>query len=247
VLWGLALLTAGLTAFYMFRLLFGIFFGSYRGSGPLAGHGHGDEEEEEEHHAVRGGFYAIYESPLIMTVPLIILAVLSVVGGLVGSWALFGKSAWQPFANFLEPIFTNSSWTGVPLHEATLSLGLDWLSTGLSLAVAGLGILGAWLMYRRGFAYKENKNPAYQLVLHKYYVDELCEAAIINPLLWLGRTATSLFEGGLLDGGSRSVAWVTRGVSSGLRRLQTGYIRNYALAILLGAVLLIIYYAVVRG
>src|SRR5262249_44070999 len=71
VLWGVALLTAGLTAFYMFRLVFAVFFGSYRGSGPLA-HGHDvaeDENGEEEHHAARGGIYAIYESPAIMTVP----------------------------------------------------------------------------------------------------------------------------------------------------------------------------------
>jgi NADH-quinone oxidoreductase subunit L len=247
VLWVIALLTAGLTAFYMFRLVFGIFFGAYRGNGPLA-HAHGEEEvEEEEAHVSHGGFYAIYESPAIMTVPLIILAILSVIGGLIGSFALFGKESWQPFAHFLSPLFSNASWTTVGVHSATLSIGLDWLSTGLSLGLALLGILGAWLIYGRGFQYKEQRNPLYQLVLHKYYVDELCVAVIITPLLWLGRTATALFEEGLLDGGSRGIAWVTRGVSASLRRLQTGYVRNYALAILFGVVLLIIYYAVMRG
>jgi NADH-quinone oxidoreductase subunit L len=247
-LWIVALITAGLTAFYMFRLVFGVFFGSYRGSGPLA-HGHGDEEEfeEEEQHAVHGGFYAIYEAPSVMTIPLVILAILSVIGGLVGSYALFGKAAWQPLANFLSPIFTNAAWTQVPVHDLTLNLGLTWLSTGLSLALALLGILVAWLMYRRGFEYKESKNPFYLLSFNKYYVDELCTAAIINPIKWFGRTATDWLEGGLLDGGSRGIAWVTSGVSSGLRRLQTGYMRNYALAILFGVVLLIIYYAVMRG
>jgi NADH-quinone oxidoreductase subunit L len=121
---------------------------------------------------------------------------------------------------------------------------MEWLSTGVSLLLAALGILVAWLRYRRGFVYKESASPVYQLVLHKYYVDELCTAVIINPLLWLGRTATTLLEGGLLDGGSRGIGWVTRGVSGGLRRLQTGYMRNYALAILFGVVLLVIYYAV---
>ncbi len=245
VLWGVALVTAGLTAFYMFRLVFGIFFGSYRGSGPLA-HGHGDEEEEERH-TQRGGIYAIYESPSIMTVPLIILAILSVIGGLVGSFALFGRPTWQPLANFLSPTFTNGAWTGVIVHETTLGLNMGWLSTGLSLGLALLGILVAWLRYRHGFEYRESRNPLYQLVLHKYYVDELCTAVIINPLTWIGRTATSLLEGDLLDGGGRGLAWVTRGLSGGLRRLQTGYMRNYALAILFGVVLLIIYYAVMRG
>jgi NADH-quinone oxidoreductase subunit L len=249
VLWGVALLTAGLTAFYMFRLVFGIFFGPYRGLGPLA-HAHGEpgdvDEEEEGHHAAHGGLYAIYESPSIMTVPLVILAVLSTIGGLVGSYALFGKPTWNLFARFLSPIFTNSTWTNVAVPEAPLSLGLSWVSTGVSLALAGLGVLVAWRRYRGGFEYKESKNPVYQLVLHKYYIDELCTAVIITPLLWLGRTATSLLEGGLLDGGSRGISWVMRGVSGGLRRLQTGYMRNYALAILFGVVLLVIYYAV-RG
>ncbi|HEX7736651.1 MAG TPA: NADH-quinone oxidoreductase subunit L [Ktedonobacteraceae bacterium] len=250
VLWGVALLTAGLTAFYMFRLVFNVFFGSYRGSGPLA-HAHGEPEEvgeeEEAHHAARGGFYAIYESPAVMTVPLVILAVLSVIGGLVGSYAIFGRPTWHLFANFLSPIFSNGHWTSVAVLEAPLSIGVGWISTGASLALAVLGILVAWLRYRRGFEYKESRNPVYQLVLHKYYIDELCTAVIINPLLWLGRTATSLLEGGLLDGGSRGIGWVTRGVSGGLRRLQTGYMRNYALAILFGVVLLVIYYAVMRG
>jgi NADH-quinone oxidoreductase subunit L len=248
VLWGVALLTAALTAFYMFRLVFGIFFGSYRGSGPRA-HGHDDEDlfEEEEHRGGHGGFYAIYESPSIMTVPLIILAVLSVIGGLVGSYALFGRPAVYPFGHFLAPLFTNNAWTNITVPEMPLSLGMSWISTGASLGLAGLGILVAWLRYRRGFEYKASRNPLYLLSFNKYYIDELCIAVIIKPLKWLGRTANSLLEGGLLDGGSRGIAWVASVVSSGLRRLQTGYMRNYALAILFGVVLLLIYYAVMRG
>src|SRR5579885_1923650 len=146
VLWGVALLTAALTAFYMFRLVFGIFFGSYRGSGPRA-HGHDDEElfEEEEHRGGHGGFYAIYESPSIMTVPLIILAVLSVIGGLVGSYALFGRPAVYPFGHFLAPLFTNNAWTNITVPEMPLSLGMSWISAGASLGLAGLGMLVAWL------------------------------------------------------------------------------------------------------
>jgi NADH-quinone oxidoreductase subunit L len=123
---------------------------------------------------------------------------------------------------------------------------VQWFSTGLSVIVGLLGILIAWRLYRRGFAYKENKNELYQLVLHKYYVDEILTALIVNPVLWIGRTATRLLEGGTLDAGSRGVAWVLRGTSSGLRRLQTGYMRNYALFILIGVILIVVYYAV-RG
>jgi NADH-quinone oxidoreductase subunit L len=244
ILWILGILTAGLTAFYMFRLVFGIFAGSYRGRGAAE---HAEDEEEEPDHGPRiRNVYDIYEAPGVMTVPMILLAILSVIGGLVGSFAIIGIPRWQPLANFLDPIFTNPQWTSVPVHVASASIGLQWVSTGLSIAVALLGILGAWVLYRQGFQYKENKNPAYQLVLHKYYVDELLILLLIRPLQWIGRTASNLLEGDLLDGGSRGVAWIMGGTSGLLRRLQTGYMRNYALAILFGVVLIILYYAV-RG
>src|SRR5437764_15487236 len=101
-------------------------------------------------------------------------------------------------------------------------------------------------MYGRGFQYRENKNSLYQLVFHKYYVDEALSLLIVRPVLALSRFATHWLEGDALDGGSRGVAWILRGTSTGLRRLQTGYMRNYALAILLGVVLIVVYYAVGR-
>jgi NADH-quinone oxidoreductase subunit L len=248
VLWALALLTAGLTAFYMFRLVFGIFFGSYRGSGPVV-HGHDDEEGAEQAQARggHGGFYAIYESPAIMTVPLLILAVLSVIGGLVGSYALFGRPLIAPFEHLLSPLFTNQAWTSVAVPAIPLDLGMAWISSGASLALAALGILVAWLKYRRGFVAIESRNPLYLLSFRKYYIDELCTALLITPLQWLGRTAGTLLEDGLLGGSGRGIARVAAGISLGLRRLQTGYMRNYALAVLFGVVLLLIYYVVMRG
>lgn len=247
-LWGVGLLTAGLTAFYMFRLVFGIFAGRYRGSGPIQ-HAHGDEEEEAEEaktpHA-RGGEYAIYEAPAVMTVPQVILAVLSVAGGLAGSFAIIGVTRWHPLSSFLDPVFTNTTWTNVPVAAPIASFSLLWVSTGLSVGLGLLGILGAWALYRNGFQYKESKNPLYLLVFNKYYVDEFFILVLIRPLLWIGRRAARLLEGEVLDGGSRGVAWLLSRTSGLLRRLQTGYMRNYALAILLGVVLIILYYAV-RG
>jgi NADH-quinone oxidoreductase subunit L len=240
VLWAMGVLTAGLTAFYMFRLVFGIFFGTYRGTG-RAGHGHSESADAEElsEEASRSRF-DIHEAPGVMTIPLIILAVFSVVGGFVGSFSLFGLPKWQPFANFLDPVFRDVRVLSVA------SLGVQWLSTGLTVIAGLLGIFIAWRLYGRGFSYKENKNPLYQLVLHKYYVDEILTALIIEPVIWFGRTATRFLESDALDGGSQGMAWLLRGTSAGLRRLQTGYMRNYALAILIGAVLIIVYYAV-RG
>lgn len=247
-LWGIGLLTAGLTAFYMFRLVLGIFAGQYRGRGPLA-HGHEDEGEEEEAHGQgHGGFYAIdrEEVPAVMNVPLILLAILSVIGGLVGSFALFGAANWHPLANFLDPIFTHSAWAPMAVVAPKVSLTVNWISTGLSVGLGVLGILGALALYRNGFQYRESRNPLYQLVFHKYYVDEFFIAVLINPIIELGRAFSQFFEGNVLDGGSRGIGWVLNGTSGLLRRLQTGYMRNYALAILLGVVLIVLYYAV-RG
>jgi NADH-quinone oxidoreductase subunit L len=244
LLWGIGIITAGLTAFYMFRLFFGIFSGGYRGTGT------GEDAAEEEDDLGRAhrprDTDEIYESPAIMTVPMIILAVLSVVGGFIGSFALFGNDSFHPFTTFLNPVFTKPTWTNVPVAIPVGSLSLEWTSTVLSVGISLLGIFGAWALYRNGFFYTENKNPLYQFVFHKYYVDEFLILVVIRPTLWIGRTATRLLERDALDGGSQSLGKLFLGASRLLRRLQTGYVRNYALAILIGVLLIIVYYAV-RG
>ncbi len=197
ILWGMGIVTAGLTAFYMFRLFFGIFMGDYRGTGP-ASHGDEEEPEEDEQRArSRGqGFYNIHEAPPVMTIPLIILAVLTAIGGLVGSFSIIGIPSWQPLANFLAPVFS-----GVHANEPSFIRQL--ISTGVSVIAALVGIAVAWRLYRKGFEYKENNNPVYQLAFRKYYVDEILTAIIIRPLLGFGRAAARLIEGDALDGGSR--------------------------------------------
>src|SRR6266581_4310351 len=159
ILWGMGIVTAGLTAFYMFRLFFGIFMGDYRGTGP-ASHGDEEEPEEDEQRArSRGqGFYNIHEAPPVMTIPLIILAVLTAIGGLVGSFSIIGIPSWQPLANFLAPVFS-----GVHANEPSFIRQL--ISTGVSVIAALVGIAVAWRLYRKGFEYKENNNPVYQLAV----------------------------------------------------------------------------------
>lgn len=241
VLWGVALLTALLTAFYMFRLFFGIFLGNFRGVTPATSVHEEEEDEENGGHGHKRihGVYDVYEVPAVMSVPLIILGVLSVIGGFVGSLELFGLPNWHPLQSFLFPVFAS-------VHVPETSLGMLWVSAGLSLAVAAVGFGIAWYRYKGGFNYKESSNPFYQFVLHKYYVDEALSFVLLKPVQWFGRIATTGLEGFTLDGLSRGIATVFRGSSAGLRRLQTGYMRNYALAILLGVVLIVIYYAV-RG
>ncbi|GAC1365780.1 MAG: NADH-quinone oxidoreductase subunit L [Ktedonobacteraceae bacterium] len=244
ILWIIGLATAGLTAFYMFRLFFGIFNGAYRGELAVALHEEvgnaGQDEDEAAGHQHAGGmsYYNIYEVPPVMYVPLIILAVLSAIGGFIGSLELFGAPNWMPLANFL-PATLHS-------HAAASSLAIGWTSTGLSLLAALLGIFLAWRLYGKGFAYRESPNPFYQLLAHKYYVDEGLTVGLINPLLALGRGFSRYLEGNALDGGSRGVAWAFKGTSNVVRRVQTGYMRNYALSILVGVVLIVVYYAV-RG
>lgn len=230
-LWIIGLVTAGLTAFYMFRLVFGIFYGSYRGSSSL----HVDTEDDEEPQSTT--HLHLHEAPPIMWVPLVILAILSIFGGVFGSFGLLGISSWHPLETLLAPVFAGS-------NPPVVSLSIQWISTGLSVLLGVLGIFWAWRLYGRGFEYKENPNPAYQLVFHKYYVDEILDTILIRPLQALMRGANRFLEQDALDGGSRGIATIFRGTSSGLRRLQTGFVRNYALAILVGVVLIIMYYAV---
>lgn len=239
ILWGIGILTAGLTAFYMFRLVFGIFAGDYRGANAAIVEEEPEDEEEGAagHHGGAVNYNRIYGAPAVMTVPLIILAILSVIGGLIGSYAIFGLPDAHPIESFLASVFS-----GIATPQA--SIGLAWVSTGLSVVLALLGILGAWALYGKGFHYKENNNPLYQLVFHKYYVDEALETVLIRPTFWLGREFSHYLEGHVLDGGSRGIGWLFRGASLAWRRLQTGYVRNYALAILVGAVLIVLYYAI---
>ena len=247
VLWGIGLLTAGLTAFYMFRLFFAIFSGHYRGQPVVTEQEDEDEEQAAgHHHAGSVYYYNIEEVPFVMSIPLLILAILSVIGGFLGSLSLIGLAQFSPLPNFLNTV----SFQGVSMPEP--SLATMWISTGLSIFLALLGFGLAWLFYRKGFSgfinrNPESRNPLYRLVLNKYYVDEILSLILIKPILGLGRViGNSFLEDGVLDGGSRGIAWLFRGISNGSRKVQTGYIRNYVLGILFGVVLIVVYYAV-RG
>ena len=121
VLWGVGIVTAGLTAFYMFRLVFGIFAGTYRGTNGAVVTDEDDDLDEDAggHASGRVNYAHIHEGPAIMTVPLIILAVLSVVGGLVGSFAIFGLPNYHPIESFLTPVFA-----------VQCTVGRDWAGLG---------------------------------------------------------------------------------------------------------------------
>jgi NADH-quinone oxidoreductase subunit L len=224
VLWFVGLVTAGLTSFYMFRLWFKTFFGAERFDEKHLGHGH-------DAHASHG----VHESPLVMTFPLMVLAVLSVIGGLVGIPAALGGH--NEFEHFLAPVFEGSiHGAGVVegSHSTELTLAV------VSLLVAGLGILAAYQFYIRkpgsAAALARSAKPVYSLLDHKYWVDEIYGALIITPLLGMARIVLGgLIDTGLVQGTGAGLAATTRGLSSITRKMQSGNIRSYAGWLALGA------------
>jgi NADH-quinone oxidoreductase subunit L len=188
--------TAGMTAFYVFRAIFMCFFGTYRG------HAHP------------------HESPISMTGPLAVLALLSLAGGLFN------------VPQYLEPLFGGEH---AP-HDNSLVV--------ISVLAGLAGIVLAFLFYivKPGLADAVSRlfGPAYRLIYNKYFVDELYDAVIVHPtrdgsriLLWRG------FDAGLIDGIVNGTGSLARSVGGVLRHMQSGYIRRYAAWVVLGAIALI--------
>ncbi len=214
-LWFLGIVTASMTAFYMFRLFFLTFTGRCRAS------------EEVQHH--------IHESPHAMTVPLMVLAFLSVIGGYIGlPHAMGGVNA---VAGYLEPVFSD-----LP-HLPEPSLGMEYLLMATSVIVAALGISLAYFFYIRSPQTAEGlkKNFAYTLLLNKYYVDEIYQALIVSPLVAGSRWVWQKFDLGIIDGAVNGSAKVVERLAQWGRQLQTGYVRQYAMAVVMGVVLILAY------
>jgi len=231
-LWLIGIITAGMTSFYMFRLWFLTFFGEYRGPNPeTAGHGH----------AAAGGGHghgAPHESPWVMVAPLMILALLSFVGGWIGVPHVLHGS--DHFGSFLSPVFNA---TAAHIAEAAAEQGestTELAFTIISVAVGLVGLLAAWWLY-----YKRPELPAkmakaagglYTFVLDKYKVDELYGAVFIQPLIAL--SSTVFWKGidrGLIDGAVDGGAAGAREVSDEMRHMQSGNIRSYAGWVAIGA------------
>ena len=250
LLWIVGFITAGMTAFYMSRLFFLTFSGHCRA-----------EEHVEKH---------IHESPRAMIVPLIILAGLSIIGGWIG-WpeALGGENG---FERFLDPILTGVLPETGAVKIAHHALAKEISLMVASLAIAGAGIFLAYQFYRtKRFAPElvSTKWPKlYQLLLHKYYVDEIYDAAVVDRTKDLG-TLLGRFDAGVIDGvgvdgagwlarfGSTLSMWWDRWIIDGLlnfgakltqlssfpvRFLQTGTFSSYAMLILVGLAILLAYY-----
>ncbi len=237
LLWLVGLITAGMTSFYMFRLWFKTFFGPERFDEHAAEHStsHAGEAEHDEGQASHS--HGVHESPWIMLAPLVLLAILSVVGGWVGVPAALGGH--NEIEHFLAPVFATTAETAGTVTEP-VGHGLELALAAVSVltALAGFGLAYVFYYKKPGTAAAlANKAPAlYRIVENKFYVDEFYHAWIVTPLLMF----TRLVLGGLIDGGvvngSGSVAGATtRGLSSLTRRIQSGNIRSYAGWLALGA------------
>jgi NADH-quinone oxidoreductase subunit L len=218
-LWGLGLVAAGLTSFYMFRLLFLTFFGECR------------VDQHAKHH--------LHESPASMTMPLIVLAILSLIGGWIGlpeHW-LWGDR----FGEFLAPIFAGAH---APEH---MSASTESLLMGASVIVAAIGFGVAYLFYlvQPGLptllAWKAK--GVYELVFNKYYVDELYDLLFVRSTVAVSTFFWRAVDGEVIDGVVNGTASVVNANGGLWRRLQTGNVQHYAISMLLGAVVILGYYA----
>ncbi len=216
-LWVVGIVTAFITAFYSFRMVFMAFWGQERDK-KLFSHAH--------------------ESPRVMTVPLIILAVGAILAGYVGLPSLSAIDKW------LEPAFH----LGEKATEAHGNLTLELV---LLLVSALVALAGAFLAYR---AYivdrdlpkraREAFGPVTRLVENKYYLDELYNMVVVNPMRAFGGWLAQVFDKGGIDGAVNGLAGLTGWVGTQVRRLQSGMVGLYALAMLFGAVALLAWLAI---
>ena len=222
VLFGIGLLTAALTAFYMFRLVILTFSDKFRGT------------QEQEHH--------LHESPPTMTVPLLVLAALSIVGGWIGLPAVFGEGA-NRFAAFLSPVVPPLS--GAHGTEHTISHATEWLLMAVSVAAAASGIFLAWKWYAREKGavparLAASYPAAYALVVEKFRVDEIYDTLVVRPFVVLARVLWKVVDVLVIDGILNAGAFLVELTGDLLRFLQTGNVRNYALTFFLGVIALVL-------
>ncbi len=206
-----------LTSFYMFRLVFLTFYGKPR---------------FDEHHV------HVHESPNSMTVPLMILALLSVIGGWLAAPGLWGGTDY--FSKFLEPVFGGGESAGTEAAARSTELGL----AGIAVVVALIGWgLAYWLYSKNTKKPDELANSmkgVYNTLLHKYYVDELYAAVVIKPLIWISRNVLwQRVDVQVIDGTVNGVAAGALGAGDNVRHAQSGNTRSYAVWVVIGAIVVI--------
>ena len=219
IVWGIGIVTALLTAVYMTRAYVLTF-----------------EGRERWPHALD---VKPHESPWQMTVPLVILAIGALAGGFLGLPAVLGES-W--IHHYLGAAY------GGPVAEAEavhhVSHGIEWALLGLGAAIAVIGVLVAYFSYRTSGVQADRTvrrklGAVYTLLANKYFVDEAYDAAVVKPITEGSRRGLAPFDERVVDGTVNNLAKSVRGLSGWGRGMQTGVVQNYALAVVLGVVVVV--------
>jgi NADH-quinone oxidoreductase subunit L len=212
--------TAMLTSFYMFRMMYLTFWGKFRGT------------HEQEHH--------LHESPATMTIPLIVLAILSMVGGLIGVPEVLGGH--HELGQYLAPVF-KASTAALPMHE--LSAGTEKALMIISVALAFAALIYAYVKYvkngRVPVADTEERPALTSLSYHKFYVDELYDFLFRKPLDFLSTFFYNVVDKLGIDGLVNGIGKGTIETSKGLRLLQTGNVGFYIFVMVLGIIGVLLY------
>ncbi|UTA68382.1 MULTISPECIES: NADH-quinone oxidoreductase subunit L [Emticicia] len=220
IMWVLAVAGSMMTAFYMFRLFFLTFTGSFRGT------------HEQEHH--------LHESPASMTIPLMVLAALSVVGGFIGMPEIFHFP--HALADFLNPIYegskaVNPEFGGHPVDHST-----EWILMGISVAAAVISIFVAYTRFgnSKNVPVEDSEITGIQKVIYnKYYIDEIYQAVFVNPVKGLSNLFSGVFEPKGFDGIVNGVGGFVNSFSNAARKLQAGGTGFYLFAMVIGIAVII--------
>ncbi len=229
LLWVVGIITAFITAFYMFRLTFGTFNGPFKLPSKIAG--------------AEGAEKFLHESPKTMTIPLWTLGGLSVVGGFIG------------VPNFLLATFTHQEEHINLLHnwlynvtadaDLTLSHGLEWALMLVSILIAVAGVYVAYKMYGSGATEESDARLSarfgvlYQTWKEKYSLDELYEGVVVNPIVKMSDRGLAVFDMKIIDGFVNLVGGLVRLFGSLFRYVQTGVASSYALALVIGVIIVL--------
>jgi NADH-quinone oxidoreductase subunit L len=221
LLWLIGVITAGLTAFYMFRLFFLTFLGKSRVDPQIKDH--------------------IHEAPKSMTIPLMVLAVLSLIGGYVGIPHSLGGS--NRFEGFLSSVFGHNP---AESHATAHSPSSEYLLMIVSIIIVLIGILIAHKLYIRNPETPKKlaqrfKTP-YRIIFNKYYVDEFYSLVIVKPVINSALFLWKIVDVKIIDGTANGIASLIKWAGEIFRRTETGYLRNYALSLIFGAILILTYF-----
>lgn len=215
VLWLVGMIASMLTAFYMFRLLFLTFFGKFRGT------------HAQEHH--------LHESPASMTIPLMVLAALSVLGGLLGLPEFWGMLNWMH--HNLETVIVRK-------NPSILSHETEWMLMGLAVAGAVAVIYFTYLVYVKNKVLpvekEEQMKPWQRVVYNKYFVDEIYDLLIRRPLDFMSFIFSKVIDNQIIDGIVNGVGTTVKSAGSMVRLAQTGNIGFYIMSMTIGVIFVIL-------